>query len=118
MDHQQVYKTPKTKVHIQVTNHICLPLLIQYKTEILFHIAVTLYDGIIPTCNSTLYVDKNLFKHTTLKLLLLLHYFLSKTVHFKLMRSVNPTTQCNISEEWNPQHQHCGNLKSYILSFI
>ena len=41
-DLQQLYTTPKTKVHIQVTNHICLPLLIQHKTEILLHIFVTL----------------------------------------------------------------------------
>jgi len=57
-------------------------------------------------------------QHITLKLLLLLHYFLSKMVHFKLMGSVNPTTQCNIPEEDNPWYQHWGNLKIYIWSFI
>jgi hypothetical protein len=102
-NHQQVYTTSKTKVHIQVTNHICLLLLIK-KKEILLHIVITLCDSIIPTCNSALHMAKKMFKHNTtqhnttqhitLKLLLLLHYFLSKMVHFKLMRSVKSTTQC------------------------
>lgn len=64
-DHQQVYTTPKTKVHIQVINHICLPLLIQYKTEKLLRIVVIPCDGIIPTCNSALHMQKKMFKHNT-----------------------------------------------------
>jgi len=68
------------------------------------HIVVKLCDGIIPTRNLALRMDKNMLKHNTtqhntthhnttqhntLKLLMLLHYFLSKTIHVKLMRSVN-----------------------------